>query len=80
MNQQTDVTTHPYPPAGTASAFKRAKEAVQNLLALRGSLSLAERETLTLLFDADAMETIRKSVAEADAGFYEPFEQAVANE
>lgn len=61
---------HPY-------TFEKAREAVITIKTLRPALSPAEQETLAILFDSEAMETIEKSVEEADAGMFEPLRDAV---
>lgn len=45
---------------------------------LRPTLSSSELETLTLLLDKEALETIEKSVEEAEQGRLEPLEEVVA--
>ena len=64
---------HPHP-----YTFERAREAVLTIKTLRPTLSPAEQETLALLLDSDAVETIEKSIEEADAGVFESLERAVA--
>ena len=74
MNSTT-MTTHKHPHPYT---FEKAREAVITIKTLRPTLSATERETLALLLDSDAMETVEKSMEEADAGMFEPLEKAVA--
>lgn len=62
---------HPY-------TFEKAREAVITIKTLRPTLSAAEQETLAILFDSEAMETIEKSVEEADAELFEPLENAIS--
>ena len=70
----TTITTHKHPHPYT---FEKAREAIITIKTLRPTLSPAEQETLALLLDSEAMETIEKSVEEADAGVFEPLEKAV---
>ena len=66
-----NVHPHPY-------TFEKAREAVITIKTLRPTLSPAERETLALLMDSEAMEIIEKSVEESGSGIWEPLEDAVA--
>lgn len=66
----TTTSAHPY-------TFEKAREAVITLKTLKPALSPAELETLELLMDSDAMETIERSAKETAAGQFEPLEQAV---
>ena len=68
----TTITNHPY-------TFEKAREAVITLKTLKPTLSPAELETLGLLMDNDAMETIEQSAKEAAAGQYQPLERALLN-
>lgn len=58
--------------------FERARDAVLTIKTLRHTLSPAEVETLAVLLDSDAMETIEKSVEEAQEGRFESLEDAVS--
>lgn len=62
---------HPY-------TFEKTREAVITIKTLQPTLSPAERETLAILLDSDAMSIIEKSAEEADAGNFETLEDAVA--
>lgn len=68
----TATSAHPY-------TFEKAHEAVITLKTLKPALTPAELETLELLMDSDAMETIEQSVKEAASGQFEPLEQAVGS-
>ena len=68
------TTFHTYPRPAT---FEKAREAVATIKALKPTLSPAELETLEILLDSEAMETIEKSIAEAAAGKFESLEDAV---
>jgi len=63
---------HPHP-----YTFEKAREAVLIIKTLRPTLSASERETLAILLDSNAMETIEKSIEESDTGVFEPLERAV---
>ncbi|MBI4276796.1 hypothetical protein HY629_03085 [Candidatus Uhrbacteria bacterium] len=63
---------HPHP-----YTFEKAREAVVTIKTLRPTLTSAERETLALLLDHDAMETIERGVEEVARGQVEPLEGAV---
>ena len=74
MNQQNStLALHPHP-----YTFEKTREAVMTIKNLRPVLSAAEVETLLLLLDNEAMETIERSVEEAAAGVFEPLETAMA--
>ncbi|MBI2551916.1 hypothetical protein HYW17_01280 [Candidatus Uhrbacteria bacterium] len=68
----TTIHNHPHP-----YTFEKAREAVITIKTLRPTLSATERETLALLLDSNAMETVEKSLEEAEAGMFEPLEDAV---
>ncbi len=74
MREKT-ATTHRHPHPYT---FEKAREAVLMIQTLRPTLSSSELETLTLLLDKEALETIEKSVEEAEQGRLEPLEEVVA--
>lgn len=57
--------------------FEKAREAVLTIKTLRHTLSPAEAETLSILLDVESMETIEKSIKEAEEGQFEPLEDAV---
>lgn len=59
--------------------FERARQAIGTLRTLREKLSPAERETLAILLDKDAMDTITESKAQAENGQFAPLEDAVAS-
>ncbi len=69
---QTKFHTHPHP-----FTFEKAREAVATIQTLKPSLSPSELETLELLMDNAAMETIKKSVEEAEVGNVISLEDAV---
>lgn len=71
---ESTVALHPHP-----YTFEKTREAVMTIKTLRPTLSPAEVETLLLLLDSDAMETIEHSVAEAAAGQFEPLETVVTH-
>lgn len=66
------IHKHPHP-----YTFEKAREAVITIKTLRPTLSPAEQETLAILLDSEAVETIEKSVDEADAGVFESLENAI---
>lgn len=63
---------HPHP-----YTFEKTREAVVTIKNLRPMLTSSELETLAILLDADAMETIEQSVEEAAASQLEPLEEAI---
>ncbi|GEM_PF-5393176 len=58
--------------------FERARQAIRTLSTLRDQLSPAERETLAILLDKDAMNTVAESQKQAQNGQFEPLEDAIA--
>jgi hypothetical protein len=72
LGMNTATPTRPY-------TFEKAREAVITLKTLKPALSPAELETLELLMDSEAVETIEQSVKEATAGQFEPLEQVRLN-
>lgn len=69
--QTISPSVHPY-------LFEKTREAVLTIKTLRPALTSAEVESLMILLDNDAMETIEKSVDEAANGNFEPLAQAIA--
>jgi len=71
MPKHTETINH------QTQVFEKAKEAVTTLKNLRPTLTPSEMETLTLLLDNEAMETINQSVQEANNNNFELLEDAV---
>lgn len=71
---ETKTLTNDRPHPAT---FEKAREAVVVIKTLCNTLTPGERETLALLMDSEAMDTIEKSVTEAESGNFEPLEKAV---
>lgn len=59
--------------------FELARQAIGTLRTLRDKLSPAERETLAILLDKDAMEVITESEQQAKLGQLEPLEKVIAS-
>ena len=67
----TIVNTHP---------FERARDALWTLRGLRHKLSRAEQETLAILIDQEAMETIAESQVQAERGEFHTLEEVVTTQ
>lgn len=63
--------------SGYSPQFERARQAVATITTVRPQLSPSELETLALMLDADAMETIKGSIHEAQNGKFESLEDVI---
>lgn len=64
---------------GYSSQFERARQAVATITTIRPHLSSSELESLALMLDRNAMETIQKSFEDARNGDFESLEDVVRN-